>query len=207
MPAASGAPTCRSGRRSSSTGSRCSRSRTRSCSRSPRLPWGSSSRTTTSRLGHEFNEPARRAWTHTLARVDDRGVLADDSAAVWPCTDQSHYGHAQTGCVVPWGPGASPGGSRADRVTRTRVRLVRKEPGELRVIDDRTRATAARASAAAAALRARPEGRRRRAEDRAAVAARDNRVVFDLESLERVQQVHCAKRRIRHGSARRIRNA
>jgi unsaturated rhamnogalacturonyl hydrolase len=56
-------------------------------------------------LGDEFNEPTRRAWTHALARVDDRGVLADVSAAVWPCTDQSHYGHAPTGFVVPWGQG------------------------------------------------------------------------------------------------------
>ena len=56
-------------------------------------------------LGDEFDEPARRAWTHTLARVDDRGVHAEVSAAVWPCTDQSHYCHAPTGFVVPWGQG------------------------------------------------------------------------------------------------------
>lgn len=56
-------------------------------------------------FGDEFAEPARRAWQHTLARVDGRGVLADVSAAVWPCTDQSHYSHAPTGFVVPWGQG------------------------------------------------------------------------------------------------------
>jgi unsaturated rhamnogalacturonyl hydrolase len=56
-------------------------------------------------LGEELAEPARRAWEHTLARVDSRGVLADVSAAVWPCTDESHYAHAPTGFVVPWGQG------------------------------------------------------------------------------------------------------
>jgi unsaturated rhamnogalacturonyl hydrolase len=56
-------------------------------------------------FGDELREPARRAWEHTLARVDERGILADVSAAVWPCTDQSHYGHAPTGFNVPWGQG------------------------------------------------------------------------------------------------------
>jgi unsaturated rhamnogalacturonyl hydrolase len=56
-------------------------------------------------LGEEFREPARRAWGHTLARLDERGVLREVSAAVWPCTDQSHYAHAPTGFVVPWGQG------------------------------------------------------------------------------------------------------
>ena len=56
-------------------------------------------------LGDEFIGPARRAWEHTLEQVDERGVLTDVSAAVWPCTDQSHYSHAPTGFVVPWGQG------------------------------------------------------------------------------------------------------
>jgi unsaturated rhamnogalacturonyl hydrolase len=56
-------------------------------------------------LGDDFAEPARRAWQHTLARVDERGILSDVSAAVWPCTDQSHYWHAPTGFMVPWGQG------------------------------------------------------------------------------------------------------
>jgi unsaturated rhamnogalacturonyl hydrolase len=56
-------------------------------------------------FGEEFLEPARRAWEHALGRVDNRGVLADVSAAVWPCTDQSHYSHAPTGFIVPWGQG------------------------------------------------------------------------------------------------------
>jgi unsaturated rhamnogalacturonyl hydrolase len=56
-------------------------------------------------FGEEFLEPARRAWQHTVARVDERGVLADVSAAVWPCTDPTHYAHAPTGFVVPWGQG------------------------------------------------------------------------------------------------------
>jgi unsaturated rhamnogalacturonyl hydrolase len=56
-------------------------------------------------FGGEFGEPARRAWEYTLGRVDERGVLEDVSAAVWPCTDQSHYAHAPTGFVVPWGQG------------------------------------------------------------------------------------------------------
>jgi unsaturated rhamnogalacturonyl hydrolase len=56
-------------------------------------------------FGDEFSEPARRAWQHTLARVDECGALADVSAAVWPCTEQSHYSHAPTGFVVPWGQG------------------------------------------------------------------------------------------------------
>ena len=56
-------------------------------------------------FGDEFAEPARRAWQHTITRVDRCGVLADVSAAVWPCTDQSHYSHAPTGFIVPWGQG------------------------------------------------------------------------------------------------------
>lgn len=56
-------------------------------------------------FSEEFTEPARRAWEHTIARVDDRGVLKSVSAAVWPCTEQSHYAHAPTGFVVPWGQG------------------------------------------------------------------------------------------------------
>jgi unsaturated rhamnogalacturonyl hydrolase len=56
-------------------------------------------------LGEEFADAARRAWEHCLARVDDRGVLADVSAAVWPCTEQSHYAAAPTGFTVPWGQG------------------------------------------------------------------------------------------------------
>ena len=49
--------------------------------------------------------PRDRAWQHTITRVDRCGVLADVSAAVWPCTDQSHYSHAPTGFIVPWGQG------------------------------------------------------------------------------------------------------
>lgn len=70
-------------------------------------------------FGDEFLEPARRAWEHTLSRVDRRGVLLDVSAAVWPCTDQSHYSHLPKGFIVPWGQGALLVAAHAMRLTPT----------------------------------------------------------------------------------------
>ena len=46
-----------------------------------------------------------RAWQATIRSLDERGVLADVSAAVWSSTSQTHYHHVPTGFVVPWGQG------------------------------------------------------------------------------------------------------
>ncbi len=56
-------------------------------------------------LSDSFAEPARRAWQYVSDQIDGRGVLGGVSAAVWPCTVRSHYAHAPTGFVVPWGQG------------------------------------------------------------------------------------------------------
>lgn len=48
---------------------------------------------------------ADRAWSAALGELDAAGRLAGVSAAVWACTDLSHYGHVPTGFQVPWGQG------------------------------------------------------------------------------------------------------
>ena len=84
--------------------------------------------------------------------------------------------------------------------------LLGEPPGEARVIDDHARTAAPRATGIAGAVGAPPEGSRRSAEDRTAVATGDDRVALDLEPLEGVLHVHCAKGRLRHRPARRIRH-
>jgi unsaturated rhamnogalacturonyl hydrolase len=50
-------------------------------------------------------EPAGRAWSYTVARVREDGVLDGISANVFACTVASHYHHVPRGAVVPWGQG------------------------------------------------------------------------------------------------------
>jgi unsaturated rhamnogalacturonyl hydrolase len=56
-------------------------------------------------LGQEFEVSARRAWDDAWSQVDDDGMLANVSAAVWASTAQSHYVHVPRGFLVPWGQG------------------------------------------------------------------------------------------------------
>jgi unsaturated rhamnogalacturonyl hydrolase len=35
----------------------------------------------------------------------DGALLRGDSAAVWACTQESHYGHVARDFIVPWGQG------------------------------------------------------------------------------------------------------
>jgi rhamnogalacturonyl hydrolase YesR len=56
-------------------------------------------------LDARFRPAAIRAWEYTLAHLDNRGVLQGISAAVWPCTNQSHYSHLSRRENVPWGQG------------------------------------------------------------------------------------------------------
>lgn len=48
---------------------------------------------------------ARAAAAGTRAVLDDNGVLTDVSAAVWACTEASHYSHVPRGFLAPWGQG------------------------------------------------------------------------------------------------------
>lgn len=48
---------------------------------------------------------AERAWHAALGQLDGAGRLAGISAAVWACTDASHYRAVPTGFQVPWGQG------------------------------------------------------------------------------------------------------
>jgi unsaturated rhamnogalacturonyl hydrolase len=41
----------------------------------------------------------------TRAAIDPDGTLTDVSAAVWACTEASHYSHVPRGFLVPWGQG------------------------------------------------------------------------------------------------------
>lgn len=41
----------------------------------------------------------------TRASLDSDGTLTDVSAAVWACTEPSHYSHVPRGFLVPWGQG------------------------------------------------------------------------------------------------------
>lgn len=41
----------------------------------------------------------------TRAALDPHGTLTDVSAAVWACTETSHYSHVPRGFLVPWGQG------------------------------------------------------------------------------------------------------
>ncbi len=49
-------------------------------------------------------EPGRRAFEALMRNVDGP-VLNGVSAAVWACTQLSHYSHVSRGHVVPWGQG------------------------------------------------------------------------------------------------------
>jgi unsaturated rhamnogalacturonyl hydrolase len=48
---------------------------------------------------------ASAALEATVAALNPGGVLTDVSAAVWACTEPSHYCHVPRGMVVPWGQG------------------------------------------------------------------------------------------------------
>ena len=56
-------------------------------------------------LGSEYESSARRAWANAWSQVDEDGMLANVSAAVWASTAQSHYVHVPRGFLVPWGQG------------------------------------------------------------------------------------------------------
>ena len=52
----------------------------------------------------EIAEPARQALRAVLRNVEGP-ILTGVSAAVWACTQLSHYSHVSRGHVVPWGQG------------------------------------------------------------------------------------------------------
>jgi unsaturated rhamnogalacturonyl hydrolase len=57
-------------------------------------------------LGEKFRECALAAWESAWSEVDDTGLVAGVSAAVWSSTHESNYANAPTGFDVPWGQGA-----------------------------------------------------------------------------------------------------
>ncbi len=56
-------------------------------------------------LEPEMEEVAERAYRAGLNAVDDDGVVAGVSKAVWACTARGHYLAVPVGGVVPWGQG------------------------------------------------------------------------------------------------------
>jgi unsaturated rhamnogalacturonyl hydrolase len=50
-------------------------------------------------------DAAHAALDATRAALDPGGTLTDVSAAVWACTEPSHYSHVPRGFLVPWGQG------------------------------------------------------------------------------------------------------
>jgi unsaturated rhamnogalacturonyl hydrolase len=52
-----------------------------------------------------FGPAADAAWASTLGRLDEHGLLADVSAAVYSSTALGHYARVPLGFDVPWGQG------------------------------------------------------------------------------------------------------